>query len=134
MAPDSEPDRTARTNVSAIVEDIRRRGTRGTTTEEASYRLNVGLSSYTGRRSELHRRGVIERLEEKRDGQHVYVIPDHVEGRPTRPYTPHRGPAGPEVEEAVHDVEHWVLMGDTHIPDSVLAALTALLDYVKKDI
>lgn len=134
MATDSEPDRTAPTSVSKIVEDIRRRGTRGTTAEEASYRLNVGPSSYTGRRSELHRRGIIERLEEKRDGQAVYVMPDHIEGRTTRPYRPHRGPAGPEVEEAVHDVEHWMLIGDSHIPDSVLGALTALLDYVKKDI
>ena len=122
------------TSVATILEDIRRRGARGTTTEEASYRLNVGLSSYTGRRSELHRRGVIERLTEKRDGQHVYVLPDNVEGRPTRPYTPHRGPAGPEVEQAVHDVEHWVLMGDNPIPDEILGALSVLLDHAKADI
>jgi hypothetical protein len=77
---------------------------------------------------------VIERLEEKRDGQHVYVMPDHVEDRPVRPYKPHRGPAGPELEEAALAVEHWALMGDNQIPDEVLAALHTLLTYVRKDI
>lgn len=119
------------TSVAVILEDIRRRGTRGTTTEEASYRINVQSSSYTGRRSELHRRGALERLAEKRDGQHVYVLPEFVDGRDVRPYTPHRGPAPAEVEGAVHVIEDWL---DLDEPGPARDALRILIDYVRADL
>lgn len=121
------------TNVAIIVEDIRRRGVRGTTTEEASYRLNVAVNSYTGRRSELLKRGVIERLAEKRGGQHVYVMPDHVEGRETAPYVPHHRPAGPVIEAALDEVEHWHQIGDSDMPDTVANALQIIIEYVRAD-
>jgi len=123
---------TAITTVATILSDIARRGARGTTTEEASYRLSVAVSSYTGRRTELHQRGVIERLAEKRDGQHVYVMPDFVNGRETAPYVPHRPGPGIEVESAVDQLEHWLEMDDGGRPD--LNALRTLIDYVKGDL
>lgn len=119
------------TSVATILEDIRRRGTRGTTTEEASYRINVQVNSYTGRRSELHRRGAVERLAEKRDGQHVYVLPEFVEGRDVRPYVPHRGPAPAEVEGAVHMVEEWLELDE---PGPNRQALRTLIEYVRADL
>lgn len=126
-------DAAAVTNVSTILSDIARRGVRGTTTEEASYRLSVGLSSYTGRRSELHRRGVIERLAEMRDGQHVYVMPEFVNGRETYPYVPHRPGPGPEVESAVHQLDAWLNWADDgERPD--VDSIRIIIDYIKEDL
>lgn len=38
----------------------------------------------------LHKRGVIARLAERRGRSQVYVLPEYVEGRETRPYLPNR--------------------------------------------
>lgn len=122
------------TNVAIIVEDIRRRGTRGTTTEEASYRLNVAVNSYTGRRAELFKRGVLAKLAETRNGQHVYVMPDHVEDRETVPYEPHRKPVPQVVEAALDDVDHYFFQtGVSDIPDTVGNALKIIIEYVRAD-
>lgn len=120
------------TSVATILADIARRGTVGTTAEEASYRLSVQPSSYTGRRTELHRRGAIERLAERRGGQHVYVMPEHVGGRDLAPYVPHRPPPGPEVESAVEHLETWLAVDDDGRPDR--DALSVIIDYIKGEL
>lgn len=41
--------------------------------------------SWSGQMSLLHRDGTIERLQEQRDGCDIYVLPEWVEGRQTKP-------------------------------------------------
>lgn len=49
--------------------------------------------SVSGALSNLHMRGKIERLEVKRDGCHIYVLPQYVDGRNRSAFRPH--PAKP---------------------------------------
>jgi hypothetical protein len=120
------------TNVDTILADMTRRGARGTTTEEASYRLSVQVNSYTGRRAELHRRGVVERLAEKRDGQHVYVMPEFVDGRPIAPFVPHRTAAPIWLHDAVDHLDEWLTYAD--VDADVKRSISSLIEYAKEDL
>lgn len=55
----------------------------------SAYGLHHGQAS--GPLSVLHKEGRIERLANKRNRCHVYVLPEYVHGRETSPYTPQVG-------------------------------------------
>lgn len=63
----------------------------GVTQAEVSLRLGLGHGSASGALTRLHRADKIARLATKRDGQYVYVLPEHVHGRPLSAYTPLKG-------------------------------------------
>lgn len=85
----------------------------GATCHEAEAFTGVSHESYTGARTNLHRRGDVARLAEQRDRRHVYVLPEHIHGRDTVPYKANR-PREPErlpepVARAVEAIEAWAI-------------------------
>jgi DNA-binding transcriptional ArsR family regulator len=66
--------------------EVALRGGYGLTCHEAQQRLGIGHGSASWALSVLHKAGKIARLEDRRVGQHVYVTPAHVNGRPLSPY------------------------------------------------
>lgn len=70
--------------------DLERAGAHGMTSAEFRTRyLHSGMhhGSASGVLSNLHKQGIIARLVEARDGSAIYVLPDHVAGRPTEEHT-----------------------------------------------
>lgn len=58
----------------------------GMTTGEVERVHKVGHGQASGALTLLHRRGAVVRLAERRNRQHVYVLPEHVNGRDQSPY------------------------------------------------
>lgn len=85
-----EQPKTAPNRRTRILRTLRRAGTHGATWKEISDILQVHHGSSTGSLTRLHRDEQINRLTELRDGCSIYVLPEHVNGRPTTPYQPHK--------------------------------------------
>jgi glycosyltransferase involved in cell wall biosynthesis len=86
---DDASGRTAYTQ-RAILSRLAVYGARGSTSIEARLYLDLPHGSTSSACTNLHRDGRIARLDERRHGAYVYVLPSFVEGRPTVPPTPSR--------------------------------------------
>lgn len=93
-----------------ILGDLQRRGFLGSTCHEAEARLGISHESYTGARTNLHRRGDVMRLTERRDRRHVYVLPEFRSSREVSPFRPNHGhrSTDPSVLAAADRVSAWV--------------------------
>lgn len=101
-------DGTARIIQTRIMADLRERGYLGRTCHEAEAVLGVSHESYTGARTNMHARGDIVRLAERRDRRHVYVLPEFRSTRETVPFKPRRRPpADAQTYAAAQRVEAW---------------------------
>lgn len=60
-------------------------GKAGMTWKELAAHFGWHHGSASGVLSSLHKQSKVVRLRERRDGAAVYVMPQHVDGRPTRP-------------------------------------------------
>lgn len=72
----------------------RERTMTGLTVAEARGILDAHHGTVSGALSVLHKDGQLARLQQKRDRCHVYVLPEYVEGRETRPQGRTRETAG----------------------------------------
>lgn len=95
-----------------ILADLQSRGYLGTTCHEAEARLGISHESYTGARTNLHRRGDVVRLAERRERRHVYVLPEFRSTREAVPFRPNRGTKStdPTVLAAADRVSAWIGM------------------------
>ncbi len=104
-------DGSAAASQVAILADLGAHGMFGSTCHEAERRLGMSHETYTGARTNLHRRGDIVRLLERRERRHVYVMPEYVMSRDVVPFRPHpRRDATPEVAAAADEISAWVRM------------------------
>lgn len=103
-------DGTASAVQALILGDLDRHGYFGSTCHEAEPRLGISHESYTGARTNLHARGVITRLAERRERRHVYVLPEFAEGRDTVPFRPNRTrqATDPATLAAAERVSAWI--------------------------
>lgn len=62
----------------------------GATWKETADYLHLHHGQASGTLSVLHKAGRIERLAERRNRCHVYVLPEHVDGRDLSAYQPNR--------------------------------------------
>lgn len=79
-------------------------GPHGQTCHEIERHMNIGHGAASGALTRLHRSGKIVRLEERRVGQEVYVIPEFVKGRPTVDYRPNVGRIDEQAIEEIRRV------------------------------
>lgn len=75
--------KTARSN--STLQFAQEQGERGVTARELGDHLGTHHGSASGALSNLHRKGELLRLTERRGGQSVYVLPAHQQGRPLVP-------------------------------------------------
>jgi hypothetical protein len=88
-----------RKQVHALIEG---RAAQGMTCHEVETELGIGHGAASAALTHLHRAGFLRRLSERRNGQEVYVHPDHVNGREQAAYRPnaaYREGTGPAVLE-----------------------------------
>ena len=83
-------DRNGKTseNQQRTLDELARVATRGLTWRDLSACTGWHHGTASGALSVLHKAGRIDRLEEQRDGCHLYVLPEHVNNRPTQAHRP----------------------------------------------
>lgn len=69
-----------------VLKIVRLAGLDGLTVHEVEKALTIGHGHASGALSNLHKAGRLECLKERRGGQHIYVMPHAVNGRPTRAF------------------------------------------------
>ena len=74
----------------------------GLTTNEAAELLGLSVGTVSGQLSMMNRMGMAARLNDRRDGQSVYVLPKYVNGRETIPFRGYMAKPKP-VEETESD-------------------------------
>ena len=79
------------TRQSLALQELRRRGWHGATSAEVGAVLGIPHQSYSAVMSVLHKEGLVARLQDRRGGREIYVLPQYVGDRPTSPYLPNRG-------------------------------------------
>lgn len=85
-----------------LIGQAKERGlTVGELREAKNFRYHHGSSS--GLLSTMHSRGILVALTERRGGQTVYVLPEYVNGRETRPYGRHARPTEQEIFDILDD-------------------------------
>lgn len=90
-------------------------GRSGMTDKEVQAALNVGHGASSGTLTRLHRAAHIARLTRRRNGNEVYVLPEHVNGRETQPYRPNSGKTAAArakaLEEAITEAQDLIDRG-----------------------
>lgn len=69
---------------------LKKRRATGATAKEIAALLGGDSRPVSGRLSELHAEGVIAMLDKTRGGSHIYVLTQHVNGRPLRARRPNK--------------------------------------------
>lgn len=72
----------------------------GLTTSEAVELLGMSAGTVSGQLSGMNRTGMAARLNDRRNGQSVYVLPRYVNGRETIPFRGHKTEAPAPVVES----------------------------------
>lgn len=81
---DTEPAR--RTCIPIAYQHVAAAGPDGATSLEIEHATGHGHGGISGALSNLHRTGTIARLTARRGRHSIYVLPEHIGGRPTSPY------------------------------------------------
>ncbi|QDH93114.1 hypothetical protein QDA02_gp51 [Microbacterium phage Margaery] len=100
-------DGSAQVTQTRIMADLREQGYLGSTCHEAEARLGMSHESYSGARTNMHARGDIVRLTERRDRRHVYVLPEFRSTREAVPFRPNRRRPDEATLSAAHRLERW---------------------------
>lgn len=116
---------------------VSRREDAGMTVKEFTHLTGVHHGQVSGAFSTMHQAGYLARLQERRAKYEVYVLPEHVNGRPTREHASiararkHRE-LTERVEAAEHALSHYPQLGMTMTGRMVEAQFIALIDTVNK--
>jgi hypothetical protein len=102
-----------------ILAELGRRRADGLTVKEAREVLSGHHGAVSGALSNLHKAHVIARLSENRQRCAVYVLPSHVQERPTEKYTPNK--AQRELVQLCDDLHDMLMLGRT---DQALQRIT----------
>jgi len=90
-------------------------GRSGMTDKEVQAALAIGHGASSGTLTRLHRAGHLARLTRRRNGNEVYVLPEHVNGRETQPYRPNSGKTAAQrvkaLEEAMREAQDLIDRG-----------------------
>ena len=81
--PDAEGEMRRRKRMGPVLQAVRAAGPHGMTSKEYRIRFQVHHGIASSAMSNLHKDGLVDQLEEKRDRYRVYVAPEFVSGRPT---------------------------------------------------
>ncbi|QDH91642.1 hypothetical protein QDA01_gp47 [Microbacterium phage Cinna] len=103
-------DGSATITQTRILADLRERGYIGSTCHEAEARLGISHETYSGARTNMHARGDIVRLTERRDRRHVYVLPEFRSTREEVPFKPSRPRVDAATLAAADRVAAWAGM------------------------
>ncbi|QHB37053.1 hypothetical protein QDA00_gp50 [Microbacterium phage Matzah] len=103
-------DGTASVTQTRILADLRDRGYIGSTCHEAEERLGISHESYSGARTNMHARGDIVRLAERRNRRHVYVLPEFRSTREEVPFKPSRPRVDAQTYAAAARLAAWASM------------------------
>jgi len=117
----AEPGRRKRL-VQAYLHVIRC-GPKGSTWAEYAVIAGIHHGSASSALSNLHRTGMIVRLAQRRGGSGIYVLPQHAEGRETKPYRARGGQGGQGRAELVARVQALAGDHDQRTIDAVIAII-----------
>lgn len=79
------------TRQSQALRILQQHGGHGATSAEVGAALGIPHQSYSAVMSVLHKEGLVARLQARRGGREIYVLPQFIADRPTSPYLPNRG-------------------------------------------
>lgn len=121
-AESNDKDGTTARRQREVMDAISEAGIEGITWCELSDKTGGHHGTVSGCLSVLHKTGRIERLKEKRNRSHIYVLPAHIDGREVSKYMPNKNQQEIERLRTLGDMlartVQWALQ-EREIPEDV---------------